>query len=84
MSRNRERTAVEPTIACSAQPTTSFGDWGIHRDTSTPLATAFHALAGALVLCFGWDVVAPDADEFAFEQVEALQEEGFKRILRRF
>ena len=29
---------VEPTIACSAQPITSFEDWGIHRDTSTPLA----------------------------------------------
>jgi len=28
---------VEPTIACSAQPTTDFEDRGIHRDTSTPL-----------------------------------------------
>jgi hypothetical protein len=27
---------VEPTAACSAQPATSFEDWGIHRDTTTP------------------------------------------------
>lgn len=27
---------VEPTIACSAQPTTYFEDRGIHRDTTTP------------------------------------------------
>lgn len=27
---------VEPTVACSAQPTTNFEDWGIHRDTNTP------------------------------------------------
>jgi len=27
---------VEPTVACSAQPTTNFEDWGIHRDTYTP------------------------------------------------
>lgn len=27
---------VEPTVACSAQTTTSFEDWGIHRDTCTP------------------------------------------------
>ena len=27
---------VEPTVACSAQPTTSFEDWGAHRDTTTP------------------------------------------------
>ena len=27
---------VEPTAACSAQPATSFEDWGAHRDTITP------------------------------------------------
>ncbi len=27
---------VEPTAACSAQPTTNFEDWGAHRDTITP------------------------------------------------
>ena len=27
---------VEPTVACSAQPTTSFEDWGTHRGTTTP------------------------------------------------
>ncbi len=27
---------VEPTAACSAQPATSFEDWGAHRDTTTP------------------------------------------------
>ena len=27
---------VEPTAACSAQPATSFEDWGTHRDTITP------------------------------------------------
>ncbi len=28
---------VEPTVACSAQPTTSVEDWGIHQDTTTPI-----------------------------------------------
>jgi hypothetical protein len=28
---------VEPTAACSAQPATNFEDWGIHRDTTTPI-----------------------------------------------
>jgi len=37
---------VEPTADCSAQPATSFEDWGIHRDTSTP--TGKDTLPGAL------------------------------------
>ena len=32
----RERMGVEPTAARSARPATSFEDWGIHRDTTTP------------------------------------------------
>jgi hypothetical protein len=27
---------VEPTAACSAQPATSFEDWGTHQGTTTP------------------------------------------------
>ncbi len=33
---------VEPTAACSAQPATSFEDWGAHRDTTTPINSLPH------------------------------------------
>ncbi|HIE54032.1 MAG TPA: hypothetical protein EYP90_02425 [Chromatiaceae bacterium] len=34
---------VEPTAACSAQPATSFEDWGAHRDTTTPATSLTHS-----------------------------------------
>lgn len=34
---------VEPTAACSAQPATSFEDWGAHRDTTTPTTSLTHS-----------------------------------------
>ena len=34
---------VEPTAACSAQPATSFEDWGAHRDATTPVSSLTHS-----------------------------------------
>lgn len=44
---------VEPTVACSVQPTTSFEDWGTHRGTTTP------TISLAQFEKFGYRVLSP-------------------------
>lgn len=40
---------VEPTVDCSAQPTTDFEDRGIHRDTFTPTGSIHFTVCDARV-----------------------------------